>query len=293
MPEQKRKRRLGDRRDAHKIRTLPPMDYVGIAIMNKRNDAQNMFSASLDFAAVEEYIRQKREELPGFGFMHLVTAAYVRVVSQKPGVNRYIAGLRVFARHEIVLSMMVKKELKLNAQESSIKVRFSPYDTAEDVYRKMEAEIEKARQAGDTTNLDNVSRVVNHLPALLLRGFVSFNQFLDFFGWMPKFINEASPMHCSIFISNLGSLGIPPVFHHLYNFGNVPVFLTFGGKRKELAFRSDGTVYNRTMVDYTVVMDERTIDGHYYASALKLFDKILHNPEKLDVPPETVIEDVD
>ena len=66
-----------------------------------------------------------------------------------------------------------------------------------------------------------------------------------------------------------------------------------GGKRKEPTLRPDGTVYNKTLVDYTVVMDERTIDGHYYASALKLFDKILHNPEKLDTPPETVIEDVD
>ena len=60
MPK-KRKRRFGDRHDARKIRTLPPMQYVAVSIMHTRNDAQNLFTASVDFANVEEYIRQKRE----------------------------------------------------------------------------------------------------------------------------------------------------------------------------------------------------------------------------------------
>ncbi len=293
MPE-KRKRRLGDRHDAHKVRTLPPMQYVAVSVMKKRNDAQNFFQSSIDWACVEDYIHQKRENgMPGFGFMHLLVAAYVRTVSQKPAINRYISGLKIFARHEIVLSMMVKKELKLNAQETAIKVRFSPSDTAEDVYRKMEAEIEKACQAGDTTALDSTARIVNHLPALLLRGFVSLMQLFDFFGIMPKAIEEASPFHASVFVSNLGSLGIPPIYHHLYVFGNTPVFITFGMKRKELALSDDGTVHEQTKIDYTVVTDERITDGHYLASAFKMLEKIIKTPEKLDTPPETVVEDID
>lgn len=293
MPE-KRKRRLGDRRDGRKIRTLPPMCYVAIGVMKKRNDAQNLFSSSIDYANVEAYIRQKRDEgLTGFGFMHLLVAAYVRTVSQKPAINRFIAGLRVFARNEIVLSMMVKKEMKLNAQETAIKVRFQPTDTAEDVYRRMEAEIEKARQQGDTTNLDNVARVVNYMPAFLLRGFIAFMQLLDYFGIMPKIVNEASPFHCSVFVSNLGSLGIQPIYHHLYVFGNTPVFITFGAKRKELALNDDGSVSAHTMVDYTVVTDERITDGHYLATALKYLERTMNNPENLDTPPETVVEDID
>lgn len=288
-----RKRRLGDRRDARKVRTLPPMQYVAVSVMHKRNDAQNLFTSSVDYATVEDYIRQKRENgMPGFGFMHLLIAAYVRVVSSKPAINRYIAGFNIFSRDDIILSMMVKKEMKLNAQETSVKVFFSPSDTADDVYRKMEAEIEKARQAGDSTPLDNVARVINRLPKLILRWFVAFMQFLDFFGIMPKIIETASPFHSSIYISNLGSLGIPPIYHHLYNFGNTPVFITFGAKRRELALKSDGTVYQKTMIDYTVVTDERITDGHYLATAFKGMERLLHNPQKLDTPPETVVEDV-
>ncbi len=294
MPETKRRRRLGDRHDGRRIRTLPPMQYVAVSIMHKRNDAQNLFQASTDYAYIDEYIRKKRDEgLTGFGFMHVIVAAYVRMVSQKPAINRYVAGWKIFARNEIVLSMMVKKEMKVNAQESAIKVRFQPTDTAEDVYRRMEEAIAVARQQGDSNGFDNVARIVNYLPALLLRGFVAFMQFLDFWGIMPKIINEVSPFHASVFISNLGSLGIPPIYHHLYNFGNVPVFITFGAKRRELALKTDGTTYTKTMIDYTVVTDERTTDGHYLATALKGLEKLFRNPEKLDTPPETVVEDID
>ena len=156
----------------------------------------------------------------------------------------------------------------------------------------MEEEIEKARQAGDTTALDNVARIINRMPKLILRWFVSFMQFLDFFGKLPKAIEAASPFHSSIYVSNLGSLGIPPIYHHLYNFGNTPVFITFGAKRRELCLNPEGGVYQKTMVDYTVVTDERITDGHYLATAFKGMEKLLHNPQKLDAPPETIVDDI-
>ncbi len=290
----KRKRRLGDRRDGRKVRSLPPMNYVSPFIMKTRNDSQNLFNSSVDYSYIEDYIRQKREQgLTGFGFMHIIVAAYVRMVALKPAINRFIAGQRIFARNEIVLSMMVKKDLKLNAQETAIKVRFEPTDTAEDVYAKMEAEIAKARQAGDSTSLDSVARAIVVMPSLILRGFIALMQMFDYFGIMPKAIEEASPFHSSIYVSNLGSLGIAPIYHHLYNFGNTPVFITFGAKRKELALKPDGSVYTRMMIDYTVVTDERITDGHYFAAAFKGIEKLLHNPQKLDVPPEEVFEDID
>lgn len=294
MPETKIKHRLGDRRDGRRIRNLPPMQYVAVSIMHKRNDAQNLFASSVDYGKLQEYVNKKRAEgLAGFGFMHVIVAAYVRMVSQKPAINRYIAGWKIFKRDEIVLSMMVKKSMKANAQESAIKVRFKPTDTVDDVYHKMEEAIAVATQEGDTNGFDSVARIINYLPAIILRWFIAFMQFLDFFGIMPKIIDEVSPFHASIFISNLGSLGIPPIYHHLYNFGNVPVFITFGAKRRENVLNLDGTVSQKVMVDYTVVTDERITDGHYLATAFKGLDKLIKNPEALDTPPETVVEDID
>lgn len=289
----KRNRRFGDRYDGRRVRSLPPMQYITPFVMRTRNDAHLFFETRIEVTKAEEYIRSMRlKGMRGFGFMHLVIAAYVRVVSQRPAMNRFISGQRIFQREDIVLSMMVKKGMKLNDQETGIKPEFEPTDTVYEVYEKMQAAIEEARLESDSTSLDSVARALVRLPALILRFFVFLMNLLDYFGLMPKSIHHASPFHASLFISNLGSLGIRPVFHHLYNFGNVPTFLTFGTKYAEMTPDRAGNLEKKKYIDYTVVLDERITDGHYMASALKYLEHLLKNPHELDVPPEQVERDV-
>jgi len=292
---EKRKRRLGDRYDGRKIRTLEPMQYVVPFVMKTRNDASNLFQSKVELGRIDNYIHAKRhdEGLDGFGFMHIMAAAYVRLCSQRPGCNRFIAGQRIFQHEEIILNMMVKKSMELNSQESAIKVVFQPEDDIYVVYKKMEEAIKVARQEGDTTNLDFVSRSLRWMPNVIFRWFVGFMGFLDYFGIMPKIIHEASPFHGSIFISNLGSLGIPPIYHHLYNFGTVPTFITFGAKHTDYLPGKDGTWEKHRYIDFTVTSDERITDGQYLASSFKYLEWLFRHPDELDHPPEQVIEDVD
>ncbi len=293
---EKRKKRFGDRYDGYRVRSLSPMSYIVPFIMKTRNDACNLFSGSIELGRIENYIKKKRREdgLTGFGFLHVLLAAYVRLVSQKPAMNRFVAGQRIYsAGEDITVSMMVKKSMELNAQESAIKVVFNPSDTADDVYHKMDKAVEVARQEGDSNLFDNVARVINYMPALILRAFIAFVDFLDYFGIMPKIIHQASPFHCSMFVTNLGSLGIPPIYHHLYNFGTCPIFIAFGAKRTALEVQKDGSVEKHKYVDFTVVSDERITDGHYYATAFKQLDWILRHPDCLDDEPEEIIRDVD
>lgn len=290
-----RKRRLGDRRDGRRVRSLSPMQYVVPFIMKTRNDASNFFQSKVELGRVDNYIRKKRKEegMNGLGFMHIMAAAYVRMCSQYPACNRFIAGQRIYQRGDIVLNMMVKKSMELNAQESSIKVTFSPDDDIYAVYEKMEKEIMKARETGDTNHFDVVARALQWMPTLIFRGFVSIITFLDYIDLMPNVIHRASPFHGTIFISNLGSLGIPPIYHHLYNFGNVPMFITFGTKYTVHEVALGGEVEKHRYIDYTAVSDERITDGHYLASAFKYLDWLFRHPDELDKAPETVIEDVD
>ena len=101
-----------------------------------------------------------------------------------------------------------------------------------------------------------------------------------------------SPFHGSMIITDLGSLGIPPIYHHIYNFGNLPVFLAFGAKRSESGINAEGQIVHRKFVDYKIVCDERICDGTYYASAFKYLRYYLKNPDELTRPPESVIEDI-
>ena len=115
---------------------------------------------------------------------------------------------------------------------------------------------------------------------------------LDYFGMLPSVLVEASPFHGSLFLTNMASLNIPPVRHHLYNFGNIPAFVAFGAKRHVQRFDRDGNLIRSKVVDFIVNLDDRICEGFYYAQALKCFKKCLENPSCLTLPPEQIIDDV-
>ncbi|MEA4816715.1 MAG: hypothetical protein VB120_07655 [Lachnospiraceae bacterium] len=291
----KKQKRFGDRYDGRRIRSLSPMCYVSPFIMRTRTDAMVFFENRIDFGRLDRYIRETRvrNNMPGFGFMHVFIAAYVRMLSQRPGMNRFISGQRIFKRDDITMSMMVKKGSELNSQETGIKVVFEPSDTIWDVYNKMNEAIAGAREEGDTTALDALARALIWMPAIIFRLFVNTIEILDYFGIMPRFIYKASPFHAGFFISNLASLDIPPVYHHIYNFGNVPVFLVFGKRYRENFINLKGESESRKYIDYKAVIDERITDGAYMASALKVLEKFIKHPERLEVPPDKIEEDID
>ena len=281
------------RKDGRRIRGGIPMDAISPFLMPDRTGASNTFSATVDIEKCEQLIMQKRlEGMTGLGMIHILMASYIRVVSQLPGINRFIRGQRLYARNGIEICMVVKKEVKLNSPETVVKLYAKPDDTLSAVYNNLTEEIEKNRIEGDTNNMDTAARILVSLPRILLRIAVGFLKFLDYFGLLPRFLTKLSPFHGSLFITNLGSLGIPPVFHHLYDFGNLPVFIALGAKRTVYETTRDGEVIKRRLIDFTVVCDERICDGHYYATALKKLKKILENPEQLLIPPERVIDDI-
>lgn len=289
------KKRFGDRKDGRLIRSLNPLNRVAMYIMPNRSGASVYFHDSFEITEVENYIRKKRNQgLKGFGIMHVLLAAYVRVVSQRPGVNRFLSGQKLFARDDdIQVLLAVKREMTLESEETIVKMHFTPTDTADDVYDKLSKLVHDVHAEDPSSDFDKTAGIISLIPGILLKFAIWFLKLLDYFGLLPKFLLEVSPFHGSFFITSMGSLGIPPIYHHLYDFGNVPVFLSFGAKRKENELRSDGSVVARKYVDFTVVADERICDGFYYASSFKLMKSIMRNPHQLDIPPEKVIRDVD
>jgi hypothetical protein len=110
---------------------------------------------------------------------------------------------------------------------------------------------------------------------------------------LPKFLLELSPFHGSLFFTSMGSLGIPPIYHHLYDFGNLPAFGAFGMKRRALEVQEDGSVVQKKYIDVKFVLDERICDGFYHATFFKHYRRLLRNPEILDNPPDEVVKDID
>ncbi len=289
-----RKRRFGDRKDGRKLRSLDPLTRVANYIMVNRNGASNYFMDSVDIDEIERYIRHKRKDegLAGFGIMHVLVAAYVRTISQRPGINRFISGQKVYARNNITVNMAIKLEMTSEGAETIIKIRPEPNATATDIYNLFKKEVEFSR-ADNKSNFDNTAKLLGAIPGLFLKFSVWFLKMLDYFGALPRYLTDLSPFHGSMFITSMGSLGIPPIFHHLYDFGNVPVFCSFGLKQRKVEIMPDGSIHERRYITYTAVTDERICDGYYYSTAFKTLKSILRNPFQLDDPPAQVFEDID
>lgn len=289
----KYKRRFGDRKEGRLLRSLPAFAKFVPFIMPTRNDACNQYEESFEVSDVDRRLRKLSVDgYKGIGILHFIIAAYIRGVSMLPGMNRFVVGRRIYARDNIEVVMTVKRSLAIDATETTIKVVFEPTDTIFDVYRKMSEKIDEIKTVEGNNNTEDVAEAMCKAPRFLLRFALTILRIMDYFGWLPQSLLDASPFHGSMIITDLGSLRIGPIYHHIYNFGTLPVFISFGAKRHAYELDRHGNMVDRKYVDCKFVMDERTVDGHYYAQFLQAFRYICQHPEIVETPPSKVVEDV-
>ncbi len=279
-------------KEGRRLKTLDPFASIIPYIMVERGECQNHFEGSLKVEKAEELIRTLRSQgYDGIGVLHIILASYVRTISQRPAINRFIRGQKIYARNDIVVNMDIKRKMKLNEPNTTVKFHFKPSDTLYDVYATVNDTLEKAFNA--PTNTDAVaSIIINCMPGIMKKFAIWFLKLVYYFGLLPSALIEASPFHGSMFVTNMASLNIRAVTHHLYNFGSVPVFLAFGAKRTAVEYDRKGNMKVERVIDYIVNIDERICDGFYFASAAKIMRDNFENPELLLVPPMKILEDI-
>ena len=285
------RRRLGDRSDGYKLRKVDPLFRMIPHIMKDRSDAQVFFEDTIYLEETHKLIRKLRKEGYRLGFLHVVIASMVRVMSQKPKINRFVVGKKIYARNDIVFSLAIKKEMTEEAEETIIKVSFAPNATIYDVIKQVNETIDLNKKEEEKNNMDLFVRMFSKFPNFIYGFGMNFVRTLDYLGILPRKILNLSPFHSSVFITDLGSIGIRPVFHHIYNLGTTTLFIAFGTRSKEQSINEANEVINRKKMDLKIVADERVCDGYYFAQSLKLAKKIMTNPECLLTPPDEVVID--
>ena len=285
------KRRLGDRSDGYRLRKADPFFRIIPHIMPTRNDAEVFFEERIYLEETHDLIRKLRKEGYRVGFLHIAIAAAVRAISQRPKMNRFVVGKRTYARNEISVSLAVKKEMTERAEETTIKVKFEPTDTLYDVIEKVNQAVEQNKGEEKSNDTDKVARFFHILPQFVVSFMVWVIKWMDNHNLMPKSLIEVSPFHSSFFLTDLGSLGISPVYHHIYNFGTNSVFIAFGTRAKEQVVDSELNVSKRKAMDIRIVIDERIVDGFYFATSVKLVLRLMSHPQELLTPPKEVFVD--
>jgi hypothetical protein len=285
------KPKLGDRYDGWRVRNVDTVFSVIPFFLRTRMDAQNFFEEQLNIDHLEEFIKQHKEDIPGLSLMHIIMAAHVRLISQRPHLNRFVIWNKIFARNHINFAIAVKRSLSDEGEETLIKPNFLPTDTLQDVVRKVIKEQEENQQVGQQNSSDSIAKIMGLLPSFFLRTTVFFLLGMDKVGIMPKAIHKASPWHCSLFLTNIGSIGVESIYHHLYEFGTCSLFVAMGKKTRSHVMDRTGELKVRKSIHLKFVLDERICDGFYYASSMRLLTKYLSDPSLLLTPPEKVVID--
>ncbi|MBR3848320.1 MAG: 2-oxo acid dehydrogenase subunit E2 [Oscillospiraceae bacterium] len=290
----KRKRRLGDRYDGFRVRAMDPTFYLIPHIMRTRLDSQIFFDEQVDISGLRKFIVENRESIPGLSMYHFFVAAIVRTLVERPRINRFVSGRKIFARSYLRVSLTIKKAMDEDGEEGQLTPEFSPNDTLREVVEKFNAALAETK-AEDEKNKGNDTdiaiRILSALPGFLMKFVVWLMRTLDSVGLMPKIINKVSPFHSSVFVTNVGSIGLSPVYHHLYEFGTTSAFMAIGKKEVVNEVDREGNVNSKHVINMRFVLDERICDGYYFASAIKLFKYYVKHPEMLLSPPEEISED--
>lgn len=279
---------FGRRADGRVLKEVDPIVALTPYLMPMRCDAQVILNYKVDYERLARYIVQKGNEGYKFTFMELLIAAYVRTVSELPEINRFVSNKRLYARTQLTASFALLKETQEAdaIEENTVKCHFDPRDTIYDVAERVNNAIEQNRREEADNATMKVAKLL--LRPALANTVVFLARVLDRYGVLPKYIMEASPFHTSLFITHMGSIGMPAVNHHIYNFGTTSLFLSLGSVERQTVIGSDGKAVRKRYLPIGITADERICAGAMYARMVNRMMHYLNNPELLETPPETV-----
>ncbi len=272
---------FGHRSDGKRVKNLPPFFKIIPNVMMERNDSQVLFKQDITLTPLEEYIDKKAEEGIKLSYMQIIYAAIVRIIAERPQLNRFAMNGVLYQRNKITIALAIKKNLTDEGEETTTKIDFTGNENIFEVKQKIDEVIEQNKDIENDNGTDKLAKVLTATPVCVLRFLIKLLKFLDKHGMLPKAIIEASPFHTSAFLTNVGSLGIDSIYHHIYNFGTTSLFFSMGKKKKSYIYEDDKLLQEKC-ITIAFVGDERICDGYYYANSFKALQRYLKKPELLE-----------
>lgn len=289
---EKKKKKWGDRPDAVWLKDIPPMNRLMPGIMPNRADNEAFISIDLDLRPIEEYLAKKNEGRTEdkFTFFHVISAAIGKAFVLRPRMNRFVCNYKVFQRDEITLAFVVKKQFSDKATEGLAFLKYDDKETMDSYHQKIMKVIHSNRRNDFDDTSTGAMKIITKLPQWLINVIVKTVLWLDKHGWAPQGLIGTDPNHASIFLSNLGSIGLEAGYHHLVNWGTNSCFIVVGKKHMKMEYRKDGTSDLHEVIPIGITLDERIADGYYYSGTVALVRELLEHPDLLELPADTPVE---
>ena len=259
-------------------------------IMRRRNDSQVFYKIFVNSAPLDKYIGEVRRNGTTLSAMTILIAAYVRTLAELPVMNRFVVNKQIYDRNEIAIAFTIlKSNTKENSEETTVKLFFKPGETLSQINKKITDAINENKPITNKSSIDKLVRGLLSLPFLTNAGVLTC-MFLDRYGLLPKTVINLSPFHSSLFVSNMASIGMDAIYHHIYNFGTTSAFMGIGKKQRRLKISARGEAVTESCYPVGIVIDERIATGAQYALFFNIMKRYLKNPELLELAPDEKCE---
>jgi len=256
------------RSDGTLVRGIPAFDKLIPHIMSRRCDSTNYAKIEINITNLHNFLNEARASGQKIGIMDAIITAFAFMLKKQPEVNRFVANHKVYQRNHVCVSFTMLKRGVDEVIETAVKVYIEPDDNLFSISQKVRDVIKKNEQPEVKSAMDVFVNQIMSLP--FLPGFlVGGIRVLDRFGLLPKSIIKLSPFHSSLFISNLASIKMDYIYHHLFEFGTNSLFATIGKPKR------DG---EKRTITLGISTDDRICTGAVWAKAFYEFKKCIENP---------------
>lgn len=269
------------RNDGYLLKDLKPFMKIIPYVMEKRSDSQNFTKQIFPAESIDKYILEKKQSGYKFSYMHIFIAAYVRLIAERPQLNRFVMNNQIYQRNKIYVSMAVKRSLRDEGEETTVKFEFTGKENIFEIAEIIDKNIARVLSYNEITDTDKLAELVMSMPGFVKKLLVRIIKAMDKYNVLPKSVIDASPFHTTMFFTYLKSIDTQYIYHHLYDFGTTGLFAALGKTVKLPIVENEQIVIKKCcQIGYT--MDERICDGVYYARSFKLLEKYFYNPNLLE-----------
>ena len=251
--------------------------------MPKRYDAMNWCKVEVSCDGLDKFLAEQNANGTHYTYYNVVVAALVRTLAMRPSLNRFVKNRRIYQHNDITASFAVKKILKDDSEDTTVKLHFKGDETIADVKKMMDDIIAANTGTKVYNQVDKLAKTITNAPHFMIKFVVGLLNWLDNHNLLPASVIETSPFHNSFFITFMKSIHGDYLYHHCYDFGTTGIFIGMG-REKQVPVVEDGEVKVGKVITLGVVCDERFCDGLYYVNSMRLLKDLIMHPDKLLEP---------
>ena len=285
----KQGRDFGDRKDAKLIREIDGIHVAMAQLYGGRCQNEAYLSEQVDLGPIKAWMEKHTDEEFKYTFFHVIVAALLKLLVIRHKLNRFISNRHYYQKNERSIGFIVKRQFTDEAAEGMAIVKADEKTTIFDVHEAIKAQVipcKQGKNSGTEDALDIFKKLPHWLTCLVFNTIMRWSKK----GKLPDSLIEGDSNHCSAFVTNLGSIGLKCGYHHLAEYGTNSVFVVIGQKKMTPFYDEKGNVTMKETLNLGLTIDERIADGYYYAKSMKIFRKVLENPELLELPFDTEVE---